>query len=93
MFLGHAHADFNLFIAAVNTHGVKQDPPCHQLHHCPNRGHIGPIATCLLNIDVNLPINTGEGAGIFDLGQGLCFIKERTHIRRGCQQIFPIVAL
>ena len=61
------------------------------MHHGPNRGHIGAIAPCLFNIDVNLPINAGQGPRVFHQSQPFGLVKYVSHFLGDAQQFGPII--
>ncbi len=54
-----------------HPHRVQQDAARDQLHHAAHRGHVGAVAPGLFDIDVDLPVDAGQGAGVLDLDQAL----------------------
>mmetsp|Transcript_22798 Transcript_22798/g.37904 ORF Transcript_22798/g.37904 Transcript_22798/m.37904 type:complete len:385 (+) Transcript_22798:4775-5929(+) len=90
---GQAHANFDLFIRGIDAHGVEQQATGNQLHHRAHSRHIRTVAPGFLHIHVDLPVDAGQGARVFDLdhtGGGVEFLTCQTG---GIHQVLPVVPL
>ena len=86
VFLRQAHPDLDLFVRTVDPHRVQQQPAGDQLYHCADGDHISPVLPRLGDIHVDLPVDAGQGAGVFDQGQAGGFLEGVTGLcRRGDQ--------
>ncbi len=62
------------------------------MDHRPHRDHIRTKAAGLFHVDVNLPIDTGQGAGVFNLDQSVGVSEFLIYDFGRNQQVFPIAA-
>ncbi len=62
------------------------------MDHAAHSSHIGAVAASGLNVDVNLPVDAGQGQGVLDQRQAGQLLKLGASNQRGLCQIIPIVA-
>ena len=86
-----AHPDLDLFVRTVDPHRVQQQPAGDQLYHRADGDHISPVLPRLGDIHVDLPVDAGQGAGVFDQGQAGGFLEGVTGLCRGGDQVSETV--